>query len=273
MKELVEKSIYILREAKAQFQNPCICFSGGKDSTVLLYLARQAFFGRIPFEVVFVDTNWQFPETYDFIRFLQKAWNFKLVVARYPKILDPRKVGHEKCCYCMKTLALKSIIEKRKYDAVITSIRRDEHYIRNLERVFSPRDRNFRWQLLRPKKEDATGDSPFESLQPVELWNIYRGDFENVHHVRVHPLLHWTELDVWKYIQKESIPVNPLYFSRDGYRYRSIGCRLCTAPVRSNARTIDEIIAELETTRVAERAGRIQDKENLMRQLRAMGYF
>ena len=169
---------------------------------------------------------------------------------------------------------MRNIIEEKGYDVAVVSIRRDEHYIRNLERVSSPRDKKFRWRFLRKKQEGEGGDAPFESLQDVELWNIYQSDFGDIHHVRRHPILHWTELDVWEYVKEKKLPVNPLYFSRNGYRYRSLGCQTCTNPTKSKASTIDDIVKELTTTKVAERSGRAQDKEKeqVMRRLRALGY-
>jgi len=273
IKPLVDRSIYVLREVKARFKNPCILYSTGKDSTTLLNLVREAFFGEIPFDVVFIDTGFQFKEMYDFLEFIRGLWGFNLVRAKHPLAgkIDHKVTSFFDCCNTLKTQALRTVIEKHGYDAVIAAIRRDEHYIRNLERVFSPRDRSFRWKIIARKKNE-TGDSPFLSLQPVELWNLYQTRFLNVHHVRVHPLLWWSEVDVWRYILNRKLPVNPLYFSRGGYRYRSLGCKCCTFPVPSKAKTIKEIIREIEESKTSEREGRIQDKEKIMRKLRALGY-
>jgi len=277
LKELVDKSIYILREAKAEFKNPCVLWSTGKDSTTVLSLIREAFFGEIPWDVVHIDTGWKFKEIYEFRDRLQKEWGFNLVIAKSPLAgkINPTmgNVTHFECCTKLKTEPLRNLIEEKGYDAVIVSIRRDEHAMRNVERVFSPRDRNFRWKLVERKKGE-TGDTPFESLQPAELWNLYRNYFEDAHHVRVHPLLHWTEVDVWRYIKDRNLPVNPLYFSRNGKRYRSLGCKTCTVPIESDAKTVDQIITEVLMSKVPERVGRIQDKEreSIMRQLRALGY-
>jgi len=141
----------------------------------------------------------------------------------------------------------------------LLGIRRDEHGIRAKERVFSPRDSQFRWNY-----ED----------QPPELWDQYTTEADEDYHLRVHPLLHWREIDIWHYIKRENLPVNPLYFARQGKRYRSLGCQTCCSPVPSEAASVDEIIAELQATRTAERAGRAQDKEDAytMQKLRALGY-
>ncbi len=163
------------------------------------------------------------------------------------------------------------------------SIRRDEHEMRNIERYFSPRDKEFKWHFVRPKTKEELkeGDAPFVSEQPIELFGLFQSDFgSNCSHVRVHPILHWTELDVWRFIKRENIPVNPLYFAdyvEKAYgwknkRFRSLGCQPCTSPIDSKASTIDEIIEELKTTDIEERSGRSQDKEQIMRRLRSLGY-
>jgi sulfate adenylyltransferase subunit 2 len=282
LKELIEKSIFILREAKAQFNNLAVLWSTGKDSTVMLDLCRKAFFGNIPFPVIHIDTGYKFDEIYEFRDKINKLWNLNLKIIKDPEsgILNPNNVGHFECCHRLKTLTLKKFIEKENIDGLIVSIRRDEHYMRMVERVFSPRDKDFRWKHLKIKKEKS-GDSPFIYEQDAELWNIYRKDFVNGH-IRIHPLLHWTELDIWKYIQKENLPVNPLYFANyvekkygwKNKRFRSLGCKLCTKPVDSSASSIEEIIKELEKTDVPERSGRCQDKEReqIMRRLRSLGY-
>jgi len=277
IENLVKKSIYVLREAKAEFKHPCVLWSTGKDSTAVLSLIKEAFFGEIPWDVVHIDTGWQFKEIYEFRDKLQKDWGFNLVVAKSPLAgkINPTtgKVTHFECCTKLKTEALRNLIEEKNYDAVVVSIRRDEHTMRNIERVFSPRDRNFEWKLV-ARKESKTGDAPFDSLQPTELWDLYRNYFVNAHHVRVHPILHWTEIDIWKYVKDRNLPVNPLYFAKNGKRYRSLGCRTCTEPFESDADTIDKIIQEISTTKTPERAGRKQDKEvkHIMRRLRALGY-
>ena len=276
LEELVSKSIYVLREAAAKFKKPCILWSTGKDSTTTLSLCREAFFGEVPFPVLHIDTGWKFPEIYEFRDKLADEWKLDLRIVKHPQSgkLHPSKVGHLKCCHTLKTLALRDYLEKEGFDAVIVSIRRDEHYIRMVERVFSPRDREFRWRH---------GENPFVYEQDVELWDIYPSDFgEGVSHVRIHPLLHWTEIEVWEYVKARKLPFNPLYradyveekYGWKGKRFRSLGCMPCTKPIDSNASTIDEIIRELQETREPERRGRVQDKEaeEIMRRLRALGY-
>jgi len=278
LEKFVQKSITIIREARACYKNIGVLFSTGKDSVCLLDLIRKSFpEGRIPFKVIHLDTGEKFPEIYEFRDKLAEEWGFELIVARNEEgIKNTSPKNPFECCMARKTENLKKVIEKYGFDAIMVGIRRDEHYIRNLERYFSPRDKEGRWKLLRPKtpEEMNKGDSPFVYHQEVELsgWNIFQTDFLNAHHVRIHPLLHWTELDVWRYIQKENLPVNPLYFARNGKRYRSLGCMPCTKPIDSDADTVEKIIKELEKKRGGERVGRQQDKERIMRKLRALGY-
>jgi sulfate adenylyltransferase subunit 2 len=235
-------------------------WSVGKDSTASLWLFRKAFYGKIPFPVIHIDTGYKFKEMYAFRDQLVKEWGLDLLVAKNEEAIargmNP-KIGKLDCCTQLKTEALKQLLRKHKFDALFLAIRRDEHGIRAKERYFSPRDENFTWDY-----QD----------QPLEMWD----QFEKViaGHVRIHPILHWREIDVWRYVQQENIPVNPLYFAKDGKRYRSLGCVPCTVPVESQADTIDKIVKELETTKQAERDGRAQDKEQafMMQKLRALGY-
>ena len=153
-----------------------------------------------------IDTGKKFKQMYEFRDKIAKEWNLDLIVEHSEmmgKMGPTDEVSHQQCCQTLKTNALRDAIEKRGFDAVIVSIRRDEHPIRNIERVSSPRDRNFLWKLLRKKKKGETGDAPYESLQQVELgFNIQTNFGEDCHHVRIHPILHWDEIDVWKYIKE-----------------------------------------------------------------------
>jgi len=246
----------------------------GKDSTALLHLCRKAFLGAVPFPVVHLDTSHKFPEMIDFRGRLAELWGLDLVIARNDAALaagvGPRGDALE-CCTALKTRALESIVAERGFDALLLAIRRDEHAIRAKERVFSPRDRGFRWSY---------------ADQPLEVWNQYvvrEGSPEPrarpsertvAGHVRVHPMLHWRESDVWQLTLRDELPVNPLYFARDGRRYRSLGCMPCTEPIESTAGTVEQILVELSHARAAERAGRLQDKERafMMQKLRALGY-
>ena len=278
LNDQVEKSIFIIREALAKFKRPAVLWSTGKDSTTVLSLIKKATFEQSDIPVIHIDTEKKFKEIYEFRDTIAKRWKLNLIITKNEEALknkvSPETTSKFECCNLLKTEALKQVIKKYKFDAIIVSIRRDEHYIRNLERVMSPRDKEFKWHLLREKTSDETktGDAPFVSEQQPELWNLFQTDFKDANHVRVHPILHWTELDVWKYIKKESLPVNPLYFSRNGYRYRSLGCACCTSPVKSDAKNINEIVRELELTDIEERSGRSQDKETIIRRLRALGY-
>lgn len=278
--ELVEKSIYIIRETRVQFKNPAMLWSTGKDSTTAISLVKEAFFGEVPFPVIHLDTGFKFPEIYDFRDRIAKEWNLSLIVARnkdwFGKI-NPFTASRFECCSKLKTETLKQVIQEHRFDAIIVSIRRDEHGIRGKERYMSPRDKDFRWRVYRERRGNKESDSGLEALQDVELsgWGIYVSDFgPEVNHVRVHPLLHWAEEDVWQYVLKENLPVNPLYFSKNGKRYRSLGCMSCTEPFESNASTVEEIYQEVKSTRGMEREGRAQDKEEAyaMERLRTLGY-
>ena len=255
LRELEEKSLYTIREAQARFKNLAALWSTGKDSTVLVALAIKAFFGRVPFPLIHIDNGIDFPETYELRERLAREWGLDVIVAR-SKIKD--ELSGVRCCGSNKTDALKQLLDQRGFDGLFVSIRRDEHGIRGKERYFSPRDKEFRW--------DYKNQSP-------EIWDFISQD-ENASHIRIHPLLHWTELSMWLYIRQEGIPINPLYFARNGQRYRSLGCTQCTVGIESTASTIDQIIEELQTTKTSERAGRMQDKEqeNVMQRLRALGY-
>jgi sulfate adenylyltransferase subunit 2 len=261
--ELESRSIYIIREAYAQFRKVALLWSVGKDSTTLVWLARKAFFGTLPFPVLHIDTGYKFPEIYAFRDRLAREFGLRLVVARNEEALasgmGPGKKDKLSCCTELKTEGLKGAIRDHRFEALLLGIRRDEHGVRAKERYFSPRDLQFRWDYAN---------------QPPELWDQFRTRSEDHTHVRVHPLLHWTELDVWQYVRREKMPICPLYFAKDGKRYRSIGCAPCCAPIVSDADTVDKIVQELETTTSAERAGRAQDKESAytMQKLRALGY-
>lgn len=222
----------------------------------MLAVARKAFLGKVPFPVIHIDNGIDFPETYQFREDLAKKWKLDLIVAESE--IKPEMSGFS-CCGANKTIALKKVMEQYGFDALIVSIRRDEHGIRAKERYVSPRDKNFKWDY---------------KDQPAELWNDYSSKLDEKGHVRVHPLLDWNEIDIWQYIKQEKVPMNPLYFSRNGYRYRSLGCLHCTSMINSEAKNIDDIINELATTSVEERSGRDQDKEKnyTMARLRALGY-
>jgi len=274
LKELEQKSIFIIREIKARFKNPAVLFSAGKDSTVMVHLMKKALYGDM-FPIVHIDTGYKFKEIYEFRDKLVKDWDMRLIKAKNEGALSlgmNKDKGRETCCHQLKTEALKMIIDTYNFDAILVGIRRDEHGIRNKERFFSPRDKDFKWQYA---KERKGGDSGLESLQDSEFdgWNIFATDFKDANHIRVHPLLHWDEFQIWQYIQQENIPVNPLYFAKNGKRYRSIGCECCTTPIGSTADNITKILKELKTIKGKERNGRAKDKEEVMESLRSLGYF
>ena len=275
LKDLVNKTVFIIREARARYKNPAVLFSSGKDSTAMLYLIKEAL-GKVDIPVIHIDTGQKFKGIYAFRDRMVKEMGLKLIVVKNNSEVKKGTSGENtdrfKCCSLLKTEPLKEVVRKNKFDAVIVSIRHDEHGVRGKERYFSPRDREFRWKTSAIQKGTETG---VVSLQDAEMsgWGVYATYFgEDVDHVRVHPLLHWSERDVWKYIEDREVPVNPLYFAKGGKRYRSLGCIPCTLPVESDAADVHSIIKELEVSSESERAGRSQDKQALMEQLRALGY-
>lgn len=259
--KLEAKSIYIIREAYNKFDNVACLWSAGKDSTTLAWLCKKAFFGDVPFPVIYIDTGYHFDEMYEFRDQMVASWDLEMVVARK----DDVNVGPDenmKCCNQRKTEALKETVLENDIDALYLGIRRDEHGIRSKERYYSPRgNEDFEWDY-----ED----------QPVEMWDQYKTKKEKEEHIRVHPLLHWTEVDIWRYIKRENLPVNPLYFARkrDGKmkRFRSLGCEPCTEPIESDITSVQGMIEEIEDSDEGERSGRSQDKEKIMQRLRSLGY-
>jgi len=262
LEKLENQSIYIIREAYSRFRHIAVLWSIGKDSTTMLWLCRKAFYGKIPFPVVHIDTSYKFKEIYEFRKEYTEKWDLNLTVLKNQAALDSGmnyKTGKFECCNTLKTQALKDGLKEHQFKALLLAIRRDEHGIRAKERFFSPRDTEQKWDYQN---------------QPPELWNLYSLDLSQYQHFRVHPMLGWREIDIWRYIQKENIPVTSLYFAKEGQRFRSIGCETCCEPVASQADTIKKIIKELETTTVSERSGRAQDKEDSynMQKLRSLGY-
>ncbi|HWG79662.1 MAG TPA: sulfate adenylyltransferase subunit CysD [Stellaceae bacterium] len=260
--ELESQSVFILREAFRKVEKLALLWSIGKDSNVMVWLARKAFFGRVPFPVVHIDTSYKLPEMIQFRDRMAREWGLDLIVGQNTAALAAgmsHAQGRVTCCSALKTEGLKEVVARHGFTGIIAGIRRDEEGTRAKERVFSPRAENAEWNFRD---------------QPPEFWNYFNTEFPAGVHLRIHPLLHWTELDVWRYARREAIPMVDLYFARNGRRYRSLGCGPCTGTVASKAADIDAIIAELESTRIAERAGRAQDQEaeDAFERLRAGGY-
>jgi sulfate adenylyltransferase subunit 2 len=286
---LEAQSVHILREAYREFKSLVMLWSIGKDSTVLLWLTRKAFFGHVPFPLLHIDTGHKIPEMIRYRDEIVRQWRLNMIVGQNVRALAEKRTFPDgrltrlECCKTLKTEALKCTLSgawpRKRFDheagryaeetdgeaftGVIVGVRADEEGSRSKERYFSPRDRENDWNA---------GD------QPPELWHQYKTDFAPGTHIRVHPLLDWTELDIWEYIGREEIPVTSLYFDQgEGRRYRSLGCYPCTKPVESTAKSVSDIVAELKTgkfTNVAERAGRDQDKEDggSLETLRRSGY-
>jgi sulfate adenylyltransferase subunit 2 len=275
--QLENQSVYVLREAYANFKNLAMLWSIGKDSTVLLWLARKAFFGHVPITLVHIDTSYKIPAMIEYRDRLALDWNLNMVYGQNTAVLKSGetfpngKLTRLQCCKALKTDALRNTLSgewprfrmnhatgkyevdpnKDPYTGVIVGARADEEGSRSKERYFSPRDKNSEWDV---------GD------QPPELWNQFKTDFAPGTHVRVHPLLDWTELNIWEYIERENIPIIDLYFDQgQGKRYRSLGCAPCTGMVDSTAKNVSDIVEELKTGKfanIAERSGRAQDKED-----------
>ncbi|BCJ95380.1 sulfate adenylyltransferase subunit 2 [Anaerocolumna cellulosilytica] len=260
--ELEAESIYILREAYKKFGKLGMLWSIGKDSTVLMWLAKKAFYGYCPFPFIHVDTTYKIPQMIEYRDKIAKELHIDLIVHTNEEAINTGmgpEHGRLVCCKALKTDGLQQVVEKYEFEGLILGVRRDEEGSRSKERVFSERNKDYEW--------DYTN-------QPPELWNQFKTDFPKGNHIRVHPILHWNEIDIWEYILRENIPLIDLYFARDGRRYRSLGCAPCTGTIESNATTIEEIIEELKHTKTSERAGRAQDQEDAyaMQKLRKDGY-
>ncbi len=277
LERLEARSVHVLREAYREFRSMCMLWSIGKDSTVLLWLARKAFFGHVPFPLVHIDTSYKIPEMIAYRNELARRWRLRLIVGENRQALASGQTypngrcDRLTCCSKLKAEALRytlsgewprmrvdwesgELVEEpncEPFTGVIVGVRADEEGSRSKERYFSPRTRDNDWDV-----DD----------QPPEIWQYYKTDFAPGTHLRIHPLLDWTELDIWEYIEREQIPIIDLYFDRgQGERYRSLGCAPCTNSVQSNARDVHDIVVELRTGRfsnIAERSGRAQDAED-----------
>ncbi|MHC5120874.1 MAG: sulfate adenylyltransferase subunit CysD [Planctomycetota bacterium] len=275
--QLENLSMHILRETYANFKNMCMLWSIGKDSTVLLWLARKAFLGHVPFPLVHIDTSYKIPEMIEYRDKLAAKWHLDMVYGQNVEALKAKQtypdgaIDRLACCKALKTDALRNTLSGQwprfrfnhtlgkyevdkntePYTGVIVGARADEEGSRSKERYFSPRDRQNEWDIAE---------------QPPEFWNQFKTDFAPGTHVRVHPLLDWTELNIWEYIDREKIPTVSLYYDQgEGKRYRSLGCYPCTTPIDSTAKNTADIIKELRSgqlANVAERSGRAQDKED-----------
>ena len=263
LSELENQSIFILREAYKNFKNLAMLWSIGKDSTVMVWLARKAFLGHCPLPLVHIDTSYKIPQMIEYRDTFAKKWKLNLVIGQNTQALAEgmnHTKGRLECCKALKTDGMQQVIDAKGYTGLIMGIRRDEEGTRAKERYFSPRNKEGEWNF---------------KDQPPELWDQFKTTFAEGTHVRIHPLLHWTELNIWEYIEREKIPIIDLYFANEeNKRYRSLGCAPCTGSIDSTARTIPEIIQELKEISVSERSGRAQDQEDTyaMQKLREKGY-
>ncbi|HEY1680677.1 MAG TPA: sulfate adenylyltransferase subunit CysD [Candidatus Tumulicola sp.] len=257
---LESRTIYVLREAFSTVSPIAMLWSIGKDSTALLWMVRKAFLGDVPFPMVLLDTGMEFPEVYEFRDKIVREWRLPVINEQCApeSTVDPTLPPAARHA-ARKSAGLKSLLAREGYRGIILGIRRDEQAIRAKERIFSPRNADGSWD---PRS------------QPPELWDYYPYEVPDGAHVRIHPLLHWTELDIWRYTRRENIPYVSLYLAVDGKRYRSLGESNITVPIESTASTLDQVITELELTREPERAGRTMDNESedAFERLRTTGY-
>ncbi len=301
LKQIEAESIYIIREVVAEFKNPVMLYSVGKDSSVMIRLAQKAFYpAKFPFPLMHIDTGYKFPEMYEFRDRFCSQIGAKLIVERneewIAKGCHPLNLGTDRCCGYLKTQALLDALRRHEFDAAFGGARREEEKSRAKERVFSLRDEFGQWD---PKN------------QRPELWNLYNARLNEGQSVRVFPLSNWTEVDIWQYIKLENIPVVPIYFAmkrevirRNGVliplhsysrplngedrirlqdevietvmcRFRSLGCVPCTGAVESTAGNIDSLIEDLEKTKKSERENRIIDlgSDSAMEDKKKEGYF
>ena len=293
LKQLEEESIYIIREVAGQFNNPCLLFSGGKDSITLLHLAQKAFApATIPFPLVHIDTGHNFPETIALRDKLVADHNLKLIVGSVQNDIDEGNAVEEMGRYAsrnsLQTTTLLNTIDKYKFDACMGGARRDEEKARAKERVFSVRDDFGQWN---------------EKLQRPELFDMLNGMIHNGENVRVFPISNWTELDVWDYIRQEQLEIPSIYYAHErelflrdnqwmpvseyvnieekderkhaSVRFRTVGDMSCTAAVLSKANALDDIIDEIRSSTFSERGARMDDKrsEGAMEERKKVGYF
>lgn len=294
LKQLEAESIHIMRETVAQFENPVMLYSVGKDSSVMAHIAQKAFFpARPPFPLLHVDTKWKFKEMITFRDRFAKRSGLELCVhtnqEAYEAKVNPFDHGSQKYTHLMKTVGLRQALDAGGYDAAFGGARRDEEKSRAKERVFSFRDKGHTWD---PKN------------QRPELWNIYNGTIDKGQSIRVFPLSNWTELDVWQYIHLEQIPIVPLYYASKrpvvqrgenlimvdddrlpleedelpmmkSVRFRTLGCYPLTGAEESTAATLPEIIQEMLLTKHSERQGRVIDYDGAgsMEDKKREGYF
>jgi len=293
LEALEAESIYILREAAAEFSHPVMLYSIGKDSSVMLRLAQKAFFpGKIPFPLLHIDTSYKFPEMIEFRDRYPKTIGAEVIVHRNQEALqrgaNPYLLGTQKCCGLLKTKSLLDALQQGGFNAAFGGARRDEEKSRAKERIYSFRDAHGQWD---PKN------------QRPELWNLFNSRIDKTESIRVFPLSNWTELDVWLYIHVENIPIVPLYFAREREavirngsivliyskeellpgeetrlvkcRMRSLGCVPCTGAIRSQADSVAKIIEEMISFRRSERENRAidHDEEGSMEQKKREGYF
>ncbi|HET9280685.1 MAG TPA: sulfate adenylyltransferase subunit CysD [Candidatus Angelobacter sp.] len=293
LKQLEAESIFILREAVAEFRRPVMLYSIGKDSSVMLRLAQKAFYpGKIPFPLLHIDTSYKFPEMIAFRDWYPRKIGAELLVHTNRKALDqganPYVLGTQKCCGLLKTRSLLDALEEGDFDVAFGGARRDEEKSRAKERVYSFRDVQGQWD---PKN------------QRPELWNLFNARHNKGESIRAFPLSNWTELDIWLYIWKENIPIVPLYFAKEREavkrgnsilllqqgvrllpgekpqmikcRMRSLGCVPCTGAIYSDAVTVPQIIDEMLAFRKSERENRVidHDEEGSMEIKKREGYF
>ncbi len=264
LRKLEKESIDIIQKIYAREKRVALLWSMGKDSTVLLWLCKKAFEGNIPFSVIHVDTTFKFPEMYEFRDHYAKEFEINLEIYKNKQALAKGiNYSNNKAtdvCHQLKTKPLQKAVRDKKLCGLFVGIRSDEHNARGKESVISMRESDFTFDARKG--------------QNIQIKDVSEEIFKEGQHMRIHPILKWTESDIWEYIKQENIPVCDLYFAKNGQRYRSLGCQPITKPIKSEAQTIQDIITEIQGSAITERSGRLQDKESAeaMQKLRSLGY-
>ena len=261
--KLENRSLYMIREAYARNRNKALLWSIGKDSTTMLWIARKAFFGNIPFPVIHIDTSYMDKEIYEFRELYKKKWGLNLFIAKNESAIkngmSPENTDAGKCCNSLKNNALDNIRKKHQLKALLLAIRGDDKGIPLKKKIVSS-----------PYEDEKQNNQH----HPTTLWDTYTSEIKTKDHLKIHPMLHWTIDDVWQYIKREKIPIVNLYYAKDGKRYKNIGCTPCSTPVNSKANTIEKIIKELKQEKTSDQNNSLKDKEDeyTIQKLKSLGY-
>ncbi|MBN2532827.1 MAG: sulfate adenylyltransferase subunit CysD [Spirochaetales bacterium] len=260
---LEQRSLYIIREAYSRYRNCALLWSTGKDSTAMLWIARKAFLGKIPFPVIHIDTTYNSKEVYTFREMYEKEWGLNLIIAQnkmaIEKGMGPECNEKSECCEALKTIALKKTLEENSCNVLLAGIRGDEHEV-----------------LVREKGISRQCMDIFPDTRNMQatILDMYQSEIKTDNRLRIHPMIFWTVTDIWHYIKREKIPVLSRYFAHSGKRYKNIGCEPCCTPVDSTATTVKKIIKEHEDIRAAGKNGKTAEPEDAytIQKLKSLGY-